>query len=147
MSVFLVCLKERSKLRVKILTPGYISEANCQFPKDIRVEGRKYEVPAEDVRLATTSGRWFYRIGKNNIKIVDVVPVQSGEGEKTVHVARVYEDPDNPLCSICIDQPKSLVFAPCGHYMSCGSCVAFLKKICPMCRVPIQQTVARDMVD
>ena len=32
MIVTLICVKEGSKLRVKILSEGYIQHANCQFP-------------------------------------------------------------------------------------------------------------------
>ena len=43
--VYLECVREKSKLRVRIISPGYYSDANCQFPRAIRVEGRKYSVP------------------------------------------------------------------------------------------------------
>jgi hypothetical protein len=41
--VFLKCVKEGSKLRIKIISSGFFNEANCQFPKNIRVEGRKFQ--------------------------------------------------------------------------------------------------------
>ena len=144
--VYLECVKEGSKLRVKILTPGYISGSNCQFPKDIRVVGRKYEVPASDVNLVTGRGRWFYRIGKNNIKIVDQIPTMTPSTHH-VHVARIFEDAENPACAICLDLPKSRVFVPCGHYMCCETCYPELRGTCPMCRSKIQQAVPRDLVD
>ena len=34
--------KNFRKLRVRIVTPGYKNEANCQFPRAIRAEGLKY---------------------------------------------------------------------------------------------------------
>jgi len=38
--VYLQCVKVKNKLRVRITTPGYKNDANCQFPRAIRVEGR-----------------------------------------------------------------------------------------------------------
>jgi Ca-activated chloride channel family protein len=39
--VELACIKQGSKLRVKIVSAGYLNYANCQFPRDIRIEGAK----------------------------------------------------------------------------------------------------------
>ena len=69
MSVRLKCVLEGKKLRIKIISPGYSSHANCMFPKSIRVENREYEVPISDVVMTDTKGQFFYRIKKNNIKI------------------------------------------------------------------------------
>ena len=64
--VRLKCVKEGSKLRIKIVSPGFSPDANCQFPKNIRLEGREYEVPAGDVSLCDTRGKFFYRVKKQN---------------------------------------------------------------------------------
>lgn len=53
MFVVLKCIKEGNRLRVRIITQGYLNSANCQFPKGIRSEGRMYEVQIEDVKLIT----------------------------------------------------------------------------------------------
>ena len=34
----LKCVREGKKLRIKIISPGYIQSANCRFPRDIREE-------------------------------------------------------------------------------------------------------------
>ena len=64
--VELICVKEDSKLRVKITSPGYFNHSNCQFPRDIRIEGRKYRVRADDVKLVATRGKWFYTVKTKN---------------------------------------------------------------------------------
>ena len=40
---------------------------------------------------------------------------------------------DSKLCRICMDNPVSAVFCPCGHYMTCYQCARECKR-CPMCR-------------
>ncbi len=47
--VRLQCVKEGSKLRVRIISHGYNHDANCQFPRNIRAPGRQYSVPISDV--------------------------------------------------------------------------------------------------
>ena len=64
--VELKCIKEGSKLRVRILSPGYLANANCQFPRDIRIEGLRYKVKIEDIKLITARGRWFYSVKKKD---------------------------------------------------------------------------------
>lgn len=145
-TVTLQCVQESgSKLRVRITTPGYLREANCQFPRDIRSAGRTYTAPATAVRLVSgPRGKYFYRVDKKSIKIVETTtttPTIVGP----VHV-HVYGD-DDPTCVICMDAPKALVFVPCGHYCSCASCVTGLKNKCPMCREIITAAVGRDQVE
>jgi hypothetical protein len=44
---------------------------------------------------------------------------------------------DPGICVICMSNPKSHVFVPCGHFCSCGSCAADSMNIngsCPICR-------------
>ena len=65
--VELKCIKEGSKLRVRILSPGYLANANCQFPRDIRIEGLRYKVNYPDLfRLYLTEPKniVFYPFGK-----------------------------------------------------------------------------------
>ena len=49
--VRLQCFKDGKKLRVRIITPGYNSSANCLFPKAIRQEGKIYEVPSSAINF------------------------------------------------------------------------------------------------
>lgn len=39
MECILKCVKEGSKLRIKIISDGYLNSANCQFPRALRVMG------------------------------------------------------------------------------------------------------------
>lgn len=144
--VFLECVKEgASKLRVRITTRGYFTWANCQFPRDIRVVGRKYKVPASAIQLVSgPRGKYFYRIDKSSIQIVDTIVTTSVTA--TVKPEHVYDSGDE-TCVICMDAPKTVVFAPCGHYCSCVSCSTKLDNKCPMCRSVITEIVPRDMIE
>jgi Ca-activated chloride channel family protein len=42
--VNLQCVKDGGKLRVKIITSGYNNNANCQFPRAIRADGKMFRV-------------------------------------------------------------------------------------------------------
>lgn len=55
--VIVECFKEGSKLRIRVVSPGYNSSWKVQFPKDIRTEGARYLV--EELREASRGG--FYR--------------------------------------------------------------------------------------
>lgn len=52
------CFKDGSKVRVRVVSPGYNASWFCQFPRDIRTAGAKYVV--DEVREATQGG--FYRV-------------------------------------------------------------------------------------
>lgn len=104
----LKCFKEGSKLRIKILSPGYIQSANCRFPRDLRNEGYIYLVPSSDITLIYTRNKFFYNIKKHNIQIVN-------ESIISINI-KVYGDTniENPECSICLDTKSELIiFAPC----------------------------------
>jgi len=55
--VIVECFREGSKLRVRVVSPGYHPDWNVQFPKDIRQQGDRYLV--EEVRESASGG--FYR--------------------------------------------------------------------------------------
>ncbi|AFZ26103.1 hypothetical protein Cylst_3993 [Cylindrospermum stagnale PCC 7417] len=55
--VIVECFKEGSKLRVRVVSPGYNSQWRVQFPQDIRQEGQRYLV--QEVRESANGG--FYR--------------------------------------------------------------------------------------
>lgn len=142
MNVRLKCFREGSRLRVKIISPGYIQYANCRFPRDIRVEGREYLVPQNDITLIDTRNMYFYAVKKKNIQILDALNTMDPKDIK------VYGDTseEHPECAICMDvQNELIIFAPCGHYCSCAICA---KKInsCPMCRTKIEQIVTKDQL-
>ncbi len=64
--IILKCMKEGSKLRVRVESPGYHSDWNVQFPKDIRKEGERYRVE----EIVESAGGGFYRIVGDIQKIV-----------------------------------------------------------------------------
>jgi hypothetical protein len=55
--IVLQCVKEGSHLRVRIISEGYNSQWNVQFPNELRQEGAKYLV--DEVRESARGG--FYR--------------------------------------------------------------------------------------
>ncbi|MDP3276217.1 MAG: PQQ-binding-like beta-propeller repeat protein [Deltaproteobacteria bacterium] len=55
--VVLECVKQGSRLRMRVISEGYRDDWFCQFPSDLREEGARYVV--DQVRVATQGG--FYR--------------------------------------------------------------------------------------
>ena len=138
MSVTLKCIKEGSKLRVRIVTQGYYNEANCQFPRDLREEGRQFTVPAHAVSLITSRGKWFY-----SVKNKSLITVNS---EEVLTSLKVYEDTETVECAICYDQPKCMVLIPCGHYHTCATCTGKIMT-CPICRVTITKSINKALME
>lgn len=127
-TVNLICIKVNNKLRVRITSNGYKSNCNCQFPRKLRVEGRRYVVPIENVNLVNLRGTYYYRISSKDIKIIDDVD------NLTVFGSTQEEDMD---CAICMDNQKDTVFGPCGHFNCCRTCADHILKTtskCPICR-------------
>ncbi|MFW6357691.1 MAG: reverse transcriptase family protein [Chroococcales cyanobacterium] len=59
--VIVECYKKGSKLKVRVVSPGYDPEWNVQFPRNMREDGKRYRV--ENIEEASSGG--FYRaIGK-----------------------------------------------------------------------------------
>lgn len=130
--VELICVKERNKLRVKIITPGYLNTANCQFPKQLRVEGRKFQVKSTNIKLIQTRGKYFYSIAGKNIINQDTYSTINSEINT---ITQIFEDETTNECSVCLDNEKNIVFN-CGHLYTCPDCSYRLTK-CPICRIPI----------
>lgn len=137
----LKCVKEGSKLRMKIISSGYSPEANCQCPRDIRVTDQEYTVPKEDITLANTQGKFFYRIKKG--RIFPYNPVNPID----ISNLKIYGDDNITECCICMEDTNIVfvIFAPCGHYCSCSDCAKQLKQ-CPMCRANIAQIVTKEQL-
>jgi hypothetical protein len=133
--VLLRCVKEGKKLRVKIVTEGYYNNANCQFPRDIRVDGKMFKVPLSAVSLVQgPRGKYFYKVNKQHIEEVQDLP------------DKVYGD-EEVDCVVCLSEQKTRVFVPCGHYCVCDVCESKLEKKCPMCRQEIRTSVTRDVIE
>jgi len=146
--IYLKCVKEGSKLRVKIISPGFFNDANSQFPKNIRVENRLYSVPRNAISFVEGPQRkFFYRINpRANIVIL--------EEESREIPQKIFEDPEVTECIICMSKYKDTVFANCGHYVCCEECSLKIftgdplqgGKKCPVCRSKISYLVKKEFI-
>lgn len=140
-NIELICIKQGSKLRVRITSQGYINYANCQFPKDLRIEGRRFKVKSEYIKLITQKGRWFYSIKKKScIEIINTISVEE------LSKLQIYEDKDENECSICMIELKNDVFYPCGHFYTCKNCSNKLSN-CPYCKQIIEHRIDKKLID
>jgi hypothetical protein len=134
--VELQCVKQGSKLRVRILSPGYYHDANCQFPRDLRIEGRHYRVSPHNISLITSRGKYYYSItSRSAIEVIEA-------GNINLDNLKIYEDSETSDCAICMALPKDSVMYPCGHFYTCGECSKKLE-ICPICRQKVTQVIAK----
>tara|TARA_Y100000389_G_scaffold205137_1_gene263875 strand:- start:2662 stop:3081 length:420 start_codon:yes stop_codon:yes gene_type:complete len=135
MSVKLICVKEGSKLRIKILS--YISSDNkeyhnvynntynCRFPRNLREDGIMYTVPCDNVKLqCTQNGTYYYSVSTNGINKIETVITK-------------YIEPECVICMSC--EPDYGTFVPCGHCCICKECNKKMvkKDECPLCRTKI----------
>lgn len=135
--MYLECVKVKSKLRVRITSAGYYKDANCMFPKDLRVEGRKYKCKSYDVNLITSRGKYYYTISKAGVEVIAEVDLAN---------LKIYEDTTSDECAICMSEPKSVIVNPCGHYYMCGTCGTSVRA-CPICRGSITSLVNKSDMD
>ncbi len=150
--VLLQCVKEKSKLRVKMISSQpFIKGINCQFPKNIRQENMYYVVKSEGVKL---KGKFYTAMQKNIIvcqtfdidevkKYIDDLIVNTTE--KIMPKTIFGEDDDDNECVICMCEEKDSVFSPCGHYMTCYEC-SIQCKSCPICRAVILSILKRNEI-
>lgn len=145
MSVIFECLKVSGKLRVRIITPGYNQDANCQFPRDIRQIGRFYSAPASMVKMARgPAGKFFYRVNdRSRITILQSKPVLNKEDYK--FEGKVYES-DMEECLICMENPHDVILVPCGHYCLCKECSSRIGGKCPLCRSVVDLVIGKEMI-
>lgn len=133
--VYFKCIKVGRRLRVRITSPGYRQDANCQFPRAVRVEGGTYSASKSDVSFSVGPGhKFFYRVSNSKVNVI---------GEKDVNIEKIFQD-DEPDCVICMTEEKSVVIAPCGHYCLCNSCALTVKRVqnkCPICRSSMEKIV------
>lgn len=108
--VNLICIKEGSKLRVRITSPGYLPTANCQFPRNLRIEGRRFRVPAENIKLIKSSNKWFYSIKKGITVVEEAEILENSNNSK--YGGPVFEDEAVMECNICMCENKDTVFNP-----------------------------------
>lgn len=138
--VLLQCVKEKSKLRVKMISSHpFIKGINCQFPRNIRQEGMYYIVKSEGVKLKEN----FYSAMSKDIivcKTFDIEEVKKyinnlGTTEK-IKPQVIFGDDDESDCVICMGEKKECVYSPCGHFITCKGCSVRVDK-CPICREKI----------
>ena len=132
----LKCIKVGGKLRIRIVTSGYYNNANCQFPRDLRVEGRLYDVDASAINLVTRATNYYSITYKPAIKVLsdtDALAVILAE-------TKVFEDDASDDCAICMSNEKCMVIVPCGHYYTCAECTKQITK-CPICRRGFTKTI------
>ena len=145
--VLLECVQEGSKLRVKMKSPGYLINSNCQFPRDLRVAGRKFKVPVAYVKLMTQHGKYFYSIkNKSVIQIISDEETQQINLDNIKQNTKIYEDASTNECAVCLCSEKDTVFIPCGHFYTCNVCAGQLKT-CPICRANITDRINKAMFD
>eukprot|EP00767_Chilomastix_cuspidata_P002537 gnl/Chilomastix_cuspidata/2661.p2 GENE.gnl/Chilomastix_cuspidata/2661~~gnl/Chilomastix_cuspidata/2661.p2 ORF type:complete len:240 (+),score=68.30 gnl/Chilomastix_cuspidata/2661:39-722(+) len=143
--VYFRCVRENSRLRVRIITPGYSPVANCQFPRAIRQEGRVYTAPASQITFGYGSaGTLFYKVRPSLIRVASET-----ETEIDLSSIKIFDVSDEPECIVCMCEEKDAVFIPCGHFCTCMGCYEELVRTsgfgakCPICRQAIQSAVAR----
>ncbi len=143
MVVELHCVTEDRKIRVKIAayinSEGkryvnvYDNTFNCRFPRNLRIDGRKFHVPDENVKLNHTPGKAAYYIvsAKNIITLPDNLS----------NIEHVWET--STECVICLSAESEMIFTPCGHRCSCRDCGTKLKDCC-ICRASIKSMITMD---
>ena len=116
--------------------------SNCQFPKKdgIRRDGRIYKVPRSDVSIARgPMGKYFYRIGRKNISIVE---------ESNVKHSLPNQIFKSEECVICLEEESDIIFLDCGHMCVCSTCNKSLRKdTCVMCRKHIKGRINKSEMD
>ena len=71
--VYFKCIQVGKKLRVRIVSPGYNHDANCQFPRAIRFPGGCYSAPQHSIGFSQNRAKkFFYRVSKNYITVVNI---------------------------------------------------------------------------
>lgn len=128
------CVRRGSRLRVHITSPGYYNDANCMFPRDLRVAGRKFRVVRANVKLITSRSKYYYSAGSR--AGIEILPERA---------LKIYEDIASPECAICFAAPKDTIIDPCGHFYMCSNCARSVTK-CPICRGPITGLVNKSQM-
>ena len=170
--ITLQCVKEgRSKLRIrfhsftddegKVFTNVYDDAFNCQFPRDIREEGRFYEIGPDDLNLIVSRGKTpFYKVRVAAIKIVNAgdVALKPTKGRTPTAPAACSSSTSSvPIdistltifevteCVACLGCAPTEIFIPCAHKCVCKDCSLEIKKhsnLCPLCRRNVTSTIS-----
>jgi hypothetical protein len=127
------------KERVRILNKDFLL-IKCRFRRRLEV-GEMFNVPISSIKLKIRNGNFFYEISKRTI-----IPIS----------IKIFNVSDTPECIICLDNEKSCVFLPCGHFACCKSCadhfqpvsivLSFYFKNCPVCKVSVNMITKKDFL-
>lgn len=147
--IILQCVKVGRKLRIrfhsftdhegKVYTGVYNQNYNTMFPRDIRQEGKYYEIGPNDLTLVSQTGKApFYRVNKANIR-----PLATPVDMSKLKIFQVDE------CIICYSEVPNIILVPCGHLCCCSGCFKALQtggnaKSCPICRRKVETTCVHD---
>lgn len=142
-TVYLQCVNEKNKIRVRIISKGYNKNANCQFPRNLRVPGRKFSVPASSIKVASgRAGTFFYRVSNKSITIVNDEQIPN---TNTQMPSTIYE---SETCCVCMDLACDIVMVDCGHLCMCHECSPrYIESTCPMCRSYIQSRIHKNQLE
>ena len=111
-------LKERARKAVK-------SESNLQ--RKVRMEAETAVAAAEAAKEAARAAAEDARTAAAQ----EILARQSEEAERQKEAS---------LCVVCLDEPKTHIFVPCGHYSCCERCCDLIsngpaeKRLCPLCK-------------
>lgn len=138
--VRLKCVREGAKLRVRIISPGYLPRANVQCSRAMRIEGRTFLAHPTDIRINQTH-KPFYSCKKMVVEESGTVSsssfaapmLPSSAAANCLHIHNLYDCSDSEECVICMVNEKSVVIGPCGHYFACADCAQRIS-VCSMCR-------------
>ncbi len=148
--VYFKCVQDGRKLRVRIISPGYNPNANCQFPRTIRKVGGRYCTSRNNVTFARgLAGKFFYRVNKKNIEVLgDDVEIVQNFSEMKISVKKIFES-DTMECLVCLEKEHDVVIVPCGHFCMCNECANQIKCSsgkCPLCRGTIDLVVMKHQI-
>lgn len=132
------CVRDGSRLRVRITSPGYYHDANCMFPRDLRAAGRKFRVRRSNIRLIMTRSKYYYTTGSRDG--IELLPETV-----TTSDLKIYEDTESIECAICFANPKEVIVNPCGHFYMCTECARNMRA-CPICRERIIGLIHKSMM-
>lgn len=151
--IILKCITVRKKLRIrfenfvdeegKIFSNVYNTRLNCKFPRNLREDGRFYEIGPNDLTLVSRAGaKPFYQVSVANIKIIADPNIDA-----LIKNIKVFEITE---CVVCMSDNSTEILVPCGHRCMCKTCCDQLlnvKKQCPICRRGVAAAIADAAVE
>ncbi len=170
--ITLQCVEEKNELRIKFHSftddegKVYLNVYDNSYKirklpitKDIRVEGRFYEIGANDSSLVVDRGAGvpFYNVKFKNIKTVAEIDVATKPVEESKEDAAPVEEEafdgvnlkivEVMKCIACLSAAPAEILIPCGHKCLCKNCSRELRRtlvgpsriltkqpMCPLCK-------------